>query len=111
MENFYHTLSSTLKDDEDFADDMNFIRDGVDGEIDRLRKIAFHSDNLLLEYQQFLAEITNISNVKVKFILNQGYFIEITNKDIEQFESKLSEYKKNNPDDTKSDLIRRNTLK
>lgn len=71
VEDFYHTLQATIKDDEDFADDMNFIRDGVDTEIDRLRKIAFHSDNLLLEYQQLLAEITGISNVKVKFILNQ----------------------------------------
>ncbi|AHB41214.1 hypothetical protein P148_SR1C00001G0419 [candidate division SR1 bacterium RAAC1_SR1_1] len=111
VEDFYHTLQATIKDDEDFADDMNFIRDGVDSEIDRLRKIAFHSDNLLLEYQQLLGEITGISNVKVKFILNQGYFIEITNKDIDQFESKLNDHKTNNPDDTKSDLIRRNTLK
>ena len=111
VEAFYHTLQATLKDDEDFADDMNFIRDGVDPEIDKLREIAFHSDKLLIDYQQLLAEITGISNVKVKFVLNQGYFIEITNKDIEQFETTLAEYKKNNSDDKKSDLIRRNTLK
>jgi len=71
IEDFYQNLQITIKDDENFADDMNFICDGVDAEIDRLRKIAFHSDNLLLEYQQFLAEITGINNVKVKFILNQ----------------------------------------
>jgi DNA mismatch repair ATPase MutS len=58
VEAFYHTLQATLKDDEDFADDMNFIRDGVDPEIDKLRDIAFHSDKLLVDYQQFLAEIT-----------------------------------------------------
>ncbi|MDD3262984.1 MAG: DNA mismatch repair protein MutS [Candidatus Absconditabacteria bacterium] len=111
IENFYHNLQKTIKDDEDFADDINFIRDGVDKEIDRLRDIAFHSDKLLVDYQQFLAEITGISNVKVKFILNQGYFIEITNKDIDQFETRLLEYKNNNSDDKKSDLVRRNTLK
>jgi len=111
IKDFYNNISKTIKDDEDFNDEMNFIRDEVDPEIDRLRKIAFHSDNLLLEYQQLLAEITKISNVKVKFILNQWYFIEITNKDIEQFESKLLEYKNNNSDNNKFELIRRNTLK
>ena len=108
---FYQTLQKNIKDDEDVSDDMNFICDGVDSEIDKLREVAFHSDKLLLDYQQFLAEITGITNVKVKFILNQWYFIEITNKDIDQFESNLTTYKQNNSDDTKSDLIRRNTLK
>jgi DNA mismatch repair protein MutS len=108
---FYTVLENTLQDDEQFSDEINFIRDGVDLEIDRLRKIAFHSDNLLLEYQQFLAQITWISNVKVKFIINQWYFIEITNKDIEQFEEKLQWYKEQHPEDMQSDLIRRNTLK
>lgn len=111
VEDFYNNIKNTIKDDDDFADDINFIRDGVDKKIDELREVAFHSDKLLLDYQQFLSEITGISNVKVRFILNQWYFIEITNKDIQQFESRIIEYKENNPDKTKSDLIRRNTLK
>jgi len=111
IEKFYENLKKTLKDDENFADDINFIRDWVDNEIDKLREIAFHSDKLLLDYQQFLAKITWISNVKVKFILNQWYFIEITNKDVEQFETRLLEYKKQNTEDSQSDLVRRNTLK
>jgi len=105
---FYTTLKTTLKDAEDFEEDMNFIRDGVDPEIDTLRTIAFHSDKLLLEYQQLLTEITGINNVKVKFVMNQGYFIEITNKDIDQFEDRLHSY---NTDKSKAELIRRNTLK
>ncbi len=111
IQDFYINLQNTLKDDDEFSDDINFIRDGVDQEIDNLREIAFHSDKLLVDYQQFLAEITKVSNVKVKFIINQWYFIEITNKDVEQFETRLLEYKKNNLEDLKSDLIRRNTLK
>jgi len=51
-------LRDTIKDDEDIDDELNFIRDGVDSEIDRLRVTAFHSDNLLLEYQQELANLS-----------------------------------------------------
>jgi len=55
---FAKMLRDTIKDDEDIDDELNFIRDGVDSEIDRLRVTAFHSDNLLLEYQQELATLS-----------------------------------------------------
>jgi len=55
---FAKMLRDTIKDDEDIDDELNFIRDGVDSEIDRLRVTAFHSDNLLLEYQQELANLS-----------------------------------------------------
>jgi hypothetical protein len=55
---FAKILRDTIKDDEDIDDEINFIRDGVDSEIDRLRVTAFHSDNLLLEYQQELANLS-----------------------------------------------------
>ncbi len=111
VEEFYQKLEETLKDDEDFADDMNFIRDGVDLEIDKLRDIAFHSDKLLIDYQQYLTEMTGVSNIKIRFILNQWYFIEITNKDISDFENKINEKKNQNLLDDKLNIIRRNTLK
>jgi DNA mismatch repair protein MutS len=79
-----------LKNDEEYSDDIDFIRDGYQDKIDELRKIAYHSDELLLQYQQELAQIAGIPNVKVKFVLNQGYFLEVTNKDITIFEEKLS---------------------
>jgi len=79
-----------LKNDEEYSDDIDFIRDGYQDKIDELRKIAYHSDELLLQYQQELAQIAGIPNVKVKFVLNQGYFLEVTNKDISIFEEKLS---------------------
>jgi hypothetical protein len=55
---FAKILRDTIKDDEDIDDELNFIRDGVDSEIDRLRVTAFHSDNLLLDYQQELATLS-----------------------------------------------------
>ena len=58
MREFAKMLRDTIKDDEDIDDELNFIRDGVDSEIDRLRVTAFHSDNLLLEYQQELANLS-----------------------------------------------------
>ncbi|MDR2540508.1 MAG: hypothetical protein LBD11_01690 [Candidatus Peribacteria bacterium] len=54
-----------------------------------MRKIAYHSDELLLEYQQFLVRETGVHNVKLKFVMNQGYFIEVTQKDSSTFESSL----------------------
>lgn len=47
-------------------------------------------------------------------MINQGYFIEITNKDITQFETKLKDYLAQTTDQDLLDtfhLIRRNTLK
>ena len=40
--------------DEHINDEMGYIRDAYDGEIDELRSIAYHSDELLLQYQQEL---------------------------------------------------------
>ena len=40
-------------------------------DIDALKKIAFHSDELLLAYQQELVQHTGISSVKIIYIKNQ----------------------------------------
>ncbi len=92
-------LHQTLKTEID-NEEINFIKDGYNNHIDELRKTAFHSDKLLLDYQQKLITETWIQNIKIKFIRNQWYFIEITNKDIAQFESTLQD-----------NIMRRNTLK
>lgn len=102
-------LERALKDDEEVRIDMDFIKDGYDTEIDRLRKIAYHSDELLMEYQHFLVQQTGISNIKLKYVMNQGYFIELTTKDSELLEKKLQSFI---PDsEGKLQLIRRQTLK
>lgn len=105
IKSFYEYLWSLLNDDTNFQEDMNYIREWFDSEVDRLRQIAFHSDDLLLQYQKLLADTSWVSNVKVKFIINQWYYIEITNKDIESFEKIISQT------DVQFDLSRRNTLK
>lgn len=90
LQHLYNYLEQVLKNDEEYKDDIDYIRDGYNVQIDELRKIAYHSDELLLQYQQELAQRAGIPTVKVKFILNQGYFLEVTNKDIETFEKKFS---------------------
>jgi hypothetical protein len=45
-----------LKSDQEVMDGDYFIAEGWNSEVDELRKIAFHSDDLLLQYQQFLVQ-------------------------------------------------------
>lgn len=67
----YNHLQQLLKNDEEFGDDMDFIRDGYHDKIDALRKIAYHSDELLLQYQKELSELSKVNNVKLKYVMNQ----------------------------------------
>jgi len=113
IQNLYNYLEQLLKNDDDYKDDIDYIRDGYNDKIDESRKIAYHSDDLLLQYQQELANIAGIPNVKVKFVLNQWYFLEITNKDVENFEKKFSsdEWRVTSDEKDKYIVVRRNTLK
>ena len=99
-----------LKSDPEVMDSDYFIADWRNNEVDELRKIAFHSDDLLLQYQQFLVQESWVQNVKLKFVMNQWYFIELTTKDSVQFEEKLWIWKWTNEDE-RMNLYRRNTLK
>ncbi|MGV8880160.1 MAG: DNA mismatch repair protein MutS [Sphingobacteriaceae bacterium] len=54
------------------------IADGVDGELDRLRKIAFGGKGFLLEIQRREAAITGIPSLKVAFNNVFGYYLEVT---------------------------------
>jgi DNA mismatch repair protein MutS len=71
LQHLYNSLEQMLKNDDEYKDDIDFIRDGYQSNIDELRKIAYHSDELLIQYQQELAQAAGIPNVKVKFVLNQ----------------------------------------
>jgi DNA mismatch repair protein MutS len=106
----YNYLQKILKEDEYVKDDIDFISDWFDENIDNLRKIAYNSDEMLMDYQQELVQKSNVWNVKLKYVINQWYFIEITNKDIDLFESNLASLTLEWWDE-KFDLIRRNTLK
>ena len=114
VQHIYNHLQQLLKDDNDFQEDMNFIRDGYHTDIDDLRKIAYHSDEMLMHYQQELSIRSGVTNVKLKYVMNQGYFIEITNKDVEVFERKLTDVLRGeleNDAAEKYTVVRRNTLK
>lgn len=106
----HDTLKKMLKSDKEVMDWEYFIADGWNSEVDELRKIAFHSDDLLMQYQQFLVQESGVQNVKMKFVMNQWYFIELTNKDAIQFEEKLWIWNWES-DDERLKLYRRNTLK
>jgi DNA mismatch repair protein MutS len=54
------------------------IADGVDAELDRLRKIAFGGKEFLLEIQKREAETTGIPSLKVAFNNVFGYYLEVT---------------------------------
>ena len=48
-------LERLLKRDEELLGDGEYIADGFSPEVDELRKIAYHSDEVLMEYQSLLA--------------------------------------------------------
>lgn len=56
----------------------NVMADGIDEELDRLRKIAFGGKDYLLEIQKREAEITGIPSLKVAFNNVFGYYLEVT---------------------------------
>ncbi|WP_439648981.1 DNA mismatch repair protein MutS [Desertivirga xinjiangensis] len=55
------------------------IAEGIDEELDRLRKIAFGGKGYLLEIQKREAETTGIPSLKVAFNNVFGYYLEVTN--------------------------------
>lgn len=55
------------------------MADGVDAELDRLRKIAFGGKDYLLELQRREAEATGISSLKIAFNNVFGYYLEVSN--------------------------------
>jgi DNA mismatch repair protein MutS len=71
------------------------IRDGVDGELDELRKIAFSGKDYLLQVQKREVERTGIGSLKISFNKVFGYYLEVSNA---------------NKDKVPADWIRKQTL-
>ncbi len=57
----------------------NVIVDGVDEDLDKLRKIAFGGKDFLLEIQRRESEATGIPSLKIAFNNVFGYYLEVTN--------------------------------
>ena len=104
LNELYKQLVLALKDG-DFSEDKWYIEQGFDDVVDRLRKIAFHSDELLLDYQKELSERTWIVSIRMKYVSNQGYFVEISKKDLKKIEEARDD------NNEKFDFTRRQTLK
>lgn len=58
----------------------NFIKDGVNAELDELRHIINNSKDILLQIQQREIRRTGITNLKIGFNSVFGYYLEVTNK-------------------------------
>lgn len=57
----------------------NVIAEGINAELDELRKIAFSGKDYLLQIQQRESERTGIPSLKVAFNNVFGYYLEVTN--------------------------------
>lgn len=86
------------------VDEHDWIASGKDQEVDRLRHIDKEVDQQLLDYQQARFSRSGVS-VKIKYITNQWYFLEITPKDIKKFEDHID------PTDKLRGAVRAQTLK
>lgn len=119
VRNLYNYLDQLLKDAESIQHGQDFVREGYNEAIDELKNIAFHSDTLLLDYQQELVTTVGATGLKIRFVKNQGYYIEVTNKDIEKLEQAVQSTKTQVQNDSllsqwqqeKFDFQRRQTLK
>jgi DNA mismatch repair protein MutS len=61
------------------ANKGNLIQNGIDHELDDLRKISSHSKEYLLQIQQREIELTGIPSLKISFNNVFGYYLEVTN--------------------------------
>lgn len=57
----------------------NLIKDGIDPELDELRKIAFSGKDYLLQIQEREKERTSISSLKIAYNRVFGYYLEVSN--------------------------------
>ncbi len=57
----------------------NVIANGIDQELDDLRKLAFSGKDYLVQIQERESELTGISSLKIGFNNVFGYYLEVTN--------------------------------
>ncbi len=73
-------IKSAIKEDASTSmKEGNFIRDGFDKELDRLRQLKSNSKALLTQLGNREREATGIKNLKVAYNKVFGYYIEVTN--------------------------------
>lgn len=89
-------IGKELRDDVSIASNQGgLIKEGVDAELDELRKIAFSGKDYLLHIQKREIERTGINSLKISYNKVFGYYLEVSNA---------------NKDKVPSDWIRKQTL-
>lgn len=112
-----------------FHKNTDFIKPWFDKQLDEYKKLVDESDSVMMAYRQHLIDCSWVTNLKIKYIKNQWYYIETTVKDSEKFEQCFENYKNNKSEksneknenyeennekeweNNKLSLIRRQTLK
>ena len=73
-------IENVLREDPPLLSNQgNLIRDGVDAELDEIRKIAYAGKDYLIQIQQREIERTGISSLKIAYNKVFGYYLEVTN--------------------------------
>jgi DNA mismatch repair protein MutS len=89
-------IDTELKDDVPIVSNQGgLIQDGVNQELDELRKIAFSGKDYLLQIQKREVERTGINSLKISYNKIFGYYLEVSNA---------------NKDKVPADWIRKQTL-
>ena len=102
----YDRLTEILKPDDELSNNTSeYIRTWYDTSVDELRNLVHHTDQILLQYHQQLINHLDSTEVKIIFVSNQWYLIEVTPKNIKLLESKTVQW------DEYFDFERRQTLK
>ena len=89
-------IDRELRDDVSIAINQgNLIKEGIESELDELRKIAFSGKDYLIQIQKREIERTSINSLKISYNKVFGYYLEVSNA---------------NKDKVPSDWIRKQTL-
>ena len=85
MSDVFDILERTLKEDAgSFIKDGNIIKHGFNEEVDRLRNIKENSNKWLADFELKERQSTGIKNLKIKYNRIFGYFIEVTNGNLNE---------------------------
>ncbi len=73
-------IETELKEEVPIVSNLgNLIKDGVDIELDELRKISFSGKDFLVQIQQREIQNTGITSLKIAYNKVFGYYLEVTN--------------------------------
>lgn len=73
-------IKNTLQDNPPLSITQgDLIREGIDSELDELRRIAYQGKDYLLQLQQQEVKNTGISSLKIAYNKVFGYYLEVTN--------------------------------